>query len=357
MYDPLTIRSIYGAYNVKFDNFETQLKTDLRDGDVVLVDSNVSSLYPLIDELIASSNKIIVQPSERAKEYGQLADVIESIVETGFSRNNRLIAIGGGVTQDITGFISSILFRGVPWRFYPTNLLSQCDSCIGSKTSINFREYKNQLGNFYPPEQIVIDFRFLETLPKKDVFSGLGEMLHYFLVDGQESLKQIGSEIQTAIEDYSTLPTLVVKSLKIKQKMVELDEFDRGPRNVFNYGHSFGHALESVTDYAVPHGIAVAFGMDLANVISARNGLIPMSLRNDMRQIIAPVWSETSLSVFDVDNYLLALSKDKKNVGKQTKVILTKGPGLMFKSTLAHSAEVIDLIDSYFRLRQYEKNL
>ena len=111
------------------------------------------------------------------------------MINCGFRKNHRLIGIGGGIIQDITAFIASIMYRGVDWFLFPTTLLAQGDSCIGSKTSINFGEYKNQIGGFYPPHKIFINLDFLNTLSDKDIKSGLGEMSHYFVVEGEASFK------------------------------------------------------------------------------------------------------------------------------------------------------------------------
>ena len=357
MFEDFSIESMHRTYHVSFTACCPALESLYKEGDIVIVDENILNLYPPLESLLSNMSVVAVQANEQSKEYGPIGNVIEKILATGFSKNNRLIAVGGGVTQDITAFISSILFRGVEWIFFPTNLLSQCDSCIGSKTSVNFGNYKNQLGGFWPPSHIYIDFEFLETLAESEINSGIGEMLHYFLVDGSERIEQLEHDISSALTVTETLRRLVYESLSIKKKMVEVDELDKGPRNVFNYGHSFGHALESVTEHAVPHGIAVSFGMDLANVLSARQGLIDMTLRNEIRPILERVWSKTILPIINIDDYLLALSKDKKNIGGEIKVILTSGLGAMFKTTLSPTPEIIEFIDTYFRLQLYRENL
>lgn len=354
MFEEFTVNSIFREYKVSFEGYEEALTREIKKGDIVIVDSNVFILYPELKKLTEDNKVFTIVANEMAKTYEQIGKLLTQIIEHGFSKTDRLIAIGGGVVQDITAFSSSILFRGVEWLFFPTNLLTQCDSCIGSKTSVNCGEYKNQLGGFYPPSSIFIDFGFWQTISEKEKSSGLGEMLHYFFVDGEDNLPRLQSEITNAYLDDDILLTLVNRSLSIKRKMIEIDEFDRGPRNVFNYGHSFGHALESVTNYQIPHGIAVAYGMDLANIISAHEGLIDIELRNDIRLILKEVWKNTSLPEIDVSEYFEALSKDKKNVGKNIKVILTRGLGDMFKTTLIKSDEVENLVLDFFENKRYE---
>lgn len=357
MFDDFNVKSILREYSVTFKHYETALKETLRLGDVAIVDSNVYKLYPEISTILSKNKVFVIEANENAKTYQEIGKLITQIIEYGFSKTDRIVAIGGGVVQDISAFSSSILFRGVEWVFFPTNLLTQCDSCIGSKTSINCGEYKNQLGGFYPPSQIYIDFSFWQTISDKEKSSGLGEMLHYFMVEGDDDLKRLESEICAAYDDNKTMLTLVNRSLSIKREMIEIDEFDKGPRNVFNYGHSFGHALESVTQYEIPHGIAVAYGMDLANIISARKGLISIETRNEIRKVLRHVWKYTPLPPVEVSPYFDALSKDKKNVGNQMKVILTKGLGKMFKTTLERSDKIEKLVNDFFELKLYEVDL
>jgi 3-dehydroquinate synthase len=139
--------------------------------------------------------------------------------------------------------------------------------------------------------------------------------------------------------------------------MIERDEFDQGPRNVFNYGHSFGHALEVSTNYEVPHGIAVSYGMDLANIISARLGLIPISLRNRIRSSLSDIWEGTPVNHVACSIFLEALTHDKKNEGNQIKVILTKGLGQMFKTTLEMNLQNTQTIQSFFNDKLYLESL
>ena len=160
-------------------------------------------------------------------------------------------------------------------------------------------------------------------------------------------------DILKAKTDKQTLAKLVNRSLSIKAPMFELDEFDKGPRNVFNFGHSFGHALESATDDAVPHGVAVAYGMDLANLISARLGLIDIELRNSITPLLQSIWKDITIPDFEIDRYFSALSKDTKNIGNEVKVILTRGLGDMFKTTLPMTNEVKTLINNFFKDKLY----
>ena len=356
MSDSLKIRSYRREYSVDFvDEYLPALKKQVRQRDVVIIDKNIFDLYPDIAEVAQEVCHRVIKPIEEAKSFHALHPIIDNLLEGGITKTDRIIAIGGGIIQDIAAFISSILFRGIEWVFFPTNLLSQADSCIGSKTSINFGAYKNQLGGFYPPHKIVIATAFLSTLPEREILSGLGEMMHYFCVSGEGDFAWAKDRLAVAVQEKKGFDELIRRSLSIKKALIEIDEFDEGPRNVFNYGHSFAHALESVTNYAVPHGIAVCFGMDLANFISVKLGLIPNELRNEIQRSLVPVWEKTELDLHNLDPFFTALKRDKKNEGTNIKVILTKSLGKMFKTTLVLDDPMKELIRKYFADKQWEK--
>jgi 3-dehydroquinate synthase len=344
------VKSNFHDYEVNFINDSPAiLKKEIRDGDVVLMDQKIKELYPQISTVISENNFLIdIEAYEKQKSYEGLIPIINKLIKGGFRKNHRLISIGGGITQDITSFTASMMYRGVDWVFFPTTLLAQGDSCIGSKTSINFGEYKNQLGGFYPPKKIFIDLYFLDTLSKSDLLSGFGEMSHYFVVAGEKEFKEYKKDFENAFTNKTILAKMVSNSLNIKKRYIEIDEFDQKERQVFNYGHSFGHAIESLTNYAVPHGIAVSFGMDMANYISAKKKYIPMKIRYEIRELLEKIWYEYDIKNLNVEKFTSALSKDKKNVGNELRLILCKGYGKVFKTAQRLDDEFIDMLNDYF---------
>lgn len=329
-----TVKSSIQDYSVFFiDDAAKELKSTYKSGDVVIIDQVVREAYPqLLDgDAIPQDKVITIKATERTKSYQGVEPIIDQLISCGFRKNHRLIAIGGGITQDVVAFMASILYRGVQWIFFPTTLLAQGDSCIGSKTSINFNQYKNQVGGFYPPQKIIIDSQFLHTLTIAELKSGLGEMAHYYVVAGQEDFDRYKRDYSAALEDFNVINGLTQRSLMIKKSYIEIDEFDRKERQVFNYGHSFGHAIESFYEYAIPHGVAVSFGMDMSNFVSMKKGYIPESDFIHMRELFTQIWSEFSITDLDIDILIAALKKDKKNVNNQLGLILNKGAGNVFK--------------------------
>jgi 3-dehydroquinate synthase len=345
-----TVKSVIHNYEVKFiEDTKATLNSILREGDFIIIDKKIKELYSEELTTILSSYKHIgIEATENQKSYQGVEPIINSLINNGFRKNHRLVAIGGGITQDTAAFMASIMYRGVDWIFLPTTLLAQCDSCIGSKTSINFGEFKNQIGGFYPPNQILINPAFLNTLSHKEIQSGLGEMLHYYIVAGEDDFRRFKADYPKAITDKKVLAGLIARSLEIKKGYIEIDEFDKKERQVFNYGHSFGHAIESLTNYTVPHGIAVSFGMDMANYISMKLGLIPQSIRDDVRELVELIFEGYDIKGIDLDNYLTALSKDKKNVGSQLGLILSKGYGKIFKNIMDADDQFKGWIKDYF---------
>jgi len=306
-----------------------------------------NSMPAALGGVLDDPRHLVLHADEELKSYYSIGPLIEHLATHGFRKSSKLIAIGGGVIQDATGFLASILFRGVPWVFFPTTLLSQCDSCIGSKTSINFGSFKNQLGNFYPPASINIDHSLLDTLPAAEIVSGLGEMAHYYLVESERDFERFASELGSALQSRETLHRLILRTLAIKKRFIEIDEFDRKERQILNYGHSFGHALETVTSYTLPHGIAVAYGMDMANFVSAKMGLLTMQERNRIREVLARIWSDHPIGSVPLTDFIAALRRDKKNTGSTIGLVLSRGVGKMFKTQVEVTDQFEGWIEQY----------
>jgi 3-dehydroquinate synthase len=252
-------------------------------------------------------------------------------------KNSTLVCIGGGITQDIAGFISSVLYRGVEWVFIPTTLLAQADSCIGGKTSINLNGIKNQVGSFHPPKKVLVCSKFLETLPSEDIVSGVGESMHYLMVSDDKA--EVWRAIESIKSDTLDIRGLIHKCLTIKKDFIEADEFDQGERLILNYGHTFGHALEAQSD--ISHGRAVAFGMTVANAISELTGRLEAGELDWVNSFFKRFYTE--IEHVNVEEYLAALMKDKKNVDDQLTCVLTSGIGKMSLCKISYETVVLAL--------------
>ena len=344
------VKSSIHDYDVNFiEDFRNHLNNNLLEGDYIIIDNNILNIYKDDLKVLEDFNFIGIDSNENQKSYEGLIPIIDSLINNGFKKNHRLIAIGGGITQDITSFIASTLYRGVHWIFYPTSLLAQGDSCIGSKTSINFRKFKNQIGGFYPPNSVHIYLNFTKSLKQSEIKSGMGEMLHYFIVSSEKDFLFYKKYYLDAFVNTESLLKIISRSLMIKKRYIEKDEFDKNIRQVFNYGHSFGHAIESLTNYKIPHGIAVSFGMDIANFISYKMDLIDNKTRKDILEVTSNIWKGYDLKEIRLDKLINALKKDKKNIGNKLGLILNNGYGKIFKKLIDPNEKFKNILIEYLK--------
>lgn len=301
---------------------------------------------------LSRQNILGITATEEAKSFESLGSVFHWLLERGFRRDCTLLVVGGGVTQDIACFIASTLLRGIRWHFIPTTLLAQCDSCIGSKSSINIGRFKNQLGTFYPPNAITLVSKVLETLPPDEIRSGLGEAIKLHLLDSPEKFAWLRTELSSFGTPAFSLREILWSSLRIKQPFIEEDEFDQARRNLLNYGHTFGHAYESATRYGIPHGIAVVLGMLTATFVSARMGWVEEAHFADLRVWLEPFFTpyQQVLKRAEMSAILGAMKLDKKNVGGRIHCILTRGPGRMERTAIESESELATHLRDFLSL-------
>lgn len=291
-----------------------------------LIDANVARLYAKqLQPVLEHQNTVVIDATEENKSIERIIPVFEQLVANSVRRDHTLIAIGGGIIQDITCFIASTLLRGMAWKFVPTTLLAQADSCIGSKSSINLGKTKNILGTFNPPNQIFVCTDFLDTLENKDIRSGIGEILKVHAIDSAAAYDRLAADYDAMQDNRGVLLGYIRQALLIKQRFIEADEFDRGVRNIFNYGHSFGHAIEAATNFGVPHGIAVTMGMDMANRIAVMRGLLPEQHYQRMHPVLHKNYAPFATTHIPLDEMLSALMKDKKNTSSKLVLIFSVG--------------------------------
>ncbi len=327
--EPFVVRSHDGPYEVLFDDDAfARLDAAVPERAHLIVDARVAELYAAeLGRLLAAPSVLRVEAGEASKSLDRFPAYVEHLVAAGVRRSHVIVAVGGGTIQDIACFLAATLLRGLEWHFYPTTLLAQADSCIGSKSSINVGSIKNVLGTFTPPARVVISAPVLGTLGEEDLRSGIGEMLKVHAIDGPASFDRIAADYSRLLSDREVLTRYIRDSLEIKRVIVEEDEFDQGPRNVMNYGHSFGHAIESATNFLVPHGIAVTLGMDMANYAAVRLGRTGEAHYRRMHPALAANYAGFEHTPIPVDRLLAALSKDKKNSDAELRLVLPDASG------------------------------
>jgi 3-dehydroquinate synthase len=293
------------------------------------VDAQFFKLYqePL-KKFIGSDFMLLIDAHEQNKSFSKLTDFYRPLINAGFKKNDLLVTFGGGILQDISGFIASTLYRGIPWVYVPTTLLAQADSCIGSKTSINFGDSKNLIGTFYPPDKIFIDTDFCKTLPDSHFNSGVGEIIKFHLLSdekGVELLKKFISSPNIRQSEY--FKDIILSTLSIKKSYFESDEFDTGRRNLLNYGHTFGHALESASNFSVAHGEAVIIGMGLANRLALKRNVMSPKTYDELEGILKKFYPSFNWSSVGADQLISYMKKDKKRTTSDLTAIITSGIG------------------------------
>ena len=346
----LRIQSRNGPYDVHFDHsLPSAVAASNAEGrSWLLVDSTLADLHGQTLAAHFPGERLLAIPAvEDHKSFERTARIFTWLLSSGFRRDSILVALGGGIIQDIAAFVATVIMRGAAWRLIPSTLLAQCDSCIGAKSSINIDRFKNQLGSFHAPTDIYVIPDLLRTLPSQAMRSGFGEIVKFHLLDGEESWRSIQNQMHW--DDLSHLTRLIHTSLRIKQRYIEVDEFDRGVRNLLNYGHTFGHAFESATDFAIPHGLAVALGMSTATYISEQLEMVDPGHYQQVEKVLRPLYPDCigHLKSASIDRIVAAMGTDKKNIGGATYVILTRGPGKMEKTKVDLHQQIRPLLSTF----------
>jgi len=321
------VRSYRGDYRVRIDQDESP--ESVFQGKIrfhVIIDSKVAEIYrDQLKKTLENDSVLIIQANEGNKTLQNCVNYVAKLLEKRIKRGNRILSIGGGVIQDISCFVSSILMRGIEWNYYPTTLLAQADSCIGSKSSINFGGIKNIVGGYYPPTEVVINPMFLKTLEEAEIRSGLGEILKICALEGESEFEKIAASYKALTASGPLLQRFILLSLNLKKSYIEADEFDTGQRNLLNYGHSFGHAIESSSGFAIPHGVAVSMGMDMANWVSARLGFEKGRVFDKCHATLFENYKMSKDVAICPEKFLSGIGSDKKNSEQGLGVIIPVG--------------------------------
>ena len=274
-----------------------------------------------------------VSDDEEAKSLQTLTVIFDNLLENEFDRSSGVVALGGGVVGDIAGFAAATFMRGVPFLQAPTTLLAQVDSSIGGKTGVNHPKAKNLIGAFHQPRLVWTDVSTLRTLPERELRSGLAEVIKYAMIYDSELFRMLTS----VVDSFSNLPAdalidIVSRCCSIKARVVQQDEQDRGIRSILNYGHTVGHALETLSNYSYyTHGEAVAIGMIAAARISREIGVADeetVELQENLIEAAAlPTRIQSSIKPHDI---VCQLDKDKKRLAGRVRWVLPRTIGEAF---------------------------
>jgi len=274
-----------------------------------------SDFAPLMIELPAG---------ERYKTLKSVSRIYDVLIQEKFERNSSIIALGGGVIGDVAGFVAATYLRGVPYIQIPTSLVAQVDSSVGGKTGVNHPQGKNLIGAFYQPILVWIDVAVLKTLPRRELIAGMAEVVKYGVIADERFFNFIEEHHKKilSLEREAIIP-VVERSCEIKAQIVSADEKERGLRAILNFGHTFGHAIETVTEYkAYKHGEAVAMGMVCAAKLSSLMGICNKEVHERIKGLCKILGLKTSLPHVDFEVFWGVLQRDKKVKDEKVRFVL-----------------------------------
>jgi len=281
---------------------------------VIITDDNIPKQYiHTIQQQLPYTLTIEIPHGESSKSLETVDTIIHKMLENGITRSSKVIALGGGVVGDIAGFVASIYMRGIDFIQIPTTLLSQVDSSVGGKVGVNTPVMKNAIGSFLQPKVVLIDPNTLQTLTKRQFNSGMAEVIKYGLIASKPLFKDI---LETDVS--SNIESIIASCVSIKRDIVLEDERDTGKRQLLNYGHTIGHALEQYSNYALLHGEAVAIGMVKMS--------IGMTYYDDLLQMLHKYALPTTYE-YDKEQLYRYITTDKKASGDDLNIILVEEVG------------------------------
>jgi 3-dehydroquinate synthase len=330
------VRSIPRSYDIEFSQGNSPTKNILREinkhkSPLLLVDSQIIELY--FNKMLELDKVpiISIDAMEENKNISSVLEVVDFMEKNKATKISMLFVIGGGIVQDLGAFSGAMYKRGLPWTFVPTTLLAQGDSCVGGKTALNHKKTKNLLALFSAPRRVIIDTGFLSSLSQGDLLSGIGEIFRLCITGGSSFLKVFERYLPDFLAgDAQATKHLIATSLSVKRAIVEFDEFELDIRRSMNYGHSFGHALEALTNYSIPHGVGVTIGILVENEIAYQRGMLALNERDYLltlgRQIV-PIECLKTFASTSLDGVLDLLSRDKKAEGSKLKLATLESIG------------------------------
>ncbi|MBD5396381.1 MAG: 3-dehydroquinate synthase [Lachnospiraceae bacterium] len=323
------------VFSVSFDDLLEELnKLNISDRKVcIITDSHVAGLYgdEVMQVLNENCRKNIIfsfQAGEENKTLDTVREAYKFLINEKFDRKDLIIALGGGVVGDVTGFVAATYLRGVDFVQIPTTLLSQSDSSIGGKTGVDFDGYKNMVGAFYMPKLVYMNLSTLKTLDTREYFNGFAEVMKHGLIkDGAFYEWLLDNMYEICDRDLDTLLEMVQRSCMIKKLVVEKDPTEKGDRALLNFGHTIGHAIEKAKNFTLSHGECVALGCIAAAFISWKHEWLSMEEYYEIRDMFVPFNLPISIENIDPEEILALTKSDKKAEGNKIKFILLKKVG------------------------------
>ncbi|MBI9071834.1 MAG: 3-dehydroquinate synthase [Melioribacteraceae bacterium] len=314
---------------------------------LIVVDKNFYSIYKeMVDKFISEYkfkiNKVVLEASEKKKTHESLDVVYNQLIKHNYGRDTVIVAIGGGIIGDVTGYAAATYMRGVQYVQVPTTILAAVDSSVGGKTAINFGETKNVIGSFYQPKFVLIDISFFKTLPEEEILCGIGEIIKYGYLTDVKLFNYIVNNVEKIFDlDETPINKLVLESVKYKANVVAADEKESSIRKVLNLGHTFAHAIEVEQDHKIKHGQAVIIGIACALYLSNRLELIDDDELSGLMTLILKFQDHIKLKEYNGRSLLKIMMRDKKNRDGKIKFVLLNEIGSIVLDAEADADDVI----------------
>lgn len=316
----------------------------------IISDSNVAKIYEKeLEKLLENSFPTIINFTFNAGEGSKNIETVEKLYEeliiNHFDRHDLLLALGGGVVGDLTGFAASTYLRGIDFIQIPTSLLSQVDSSIGGKTGVDFKQYKNMVGAFYQPKLVYMNLAVLRTLPKQQLSSGLAEIVKHGCIKDKAYFTWLDEHMEAVFKlDPWVLEEMIYRSCQIKRDVVERDPKEKGERALLNFGHTIGHAIEKLADFKLYHGECVAIGMAAAVYLSVKKGLLAECDLETVQSLLRKAGLPLSVKNQNAKDVLTATKSDKKMEAGHIKFILLNKIGDAYIDTNVSDEELAEAI-------------
>ncbi len=315
--DPLPIVSGQGDYAVVFHATPAEAMAAALDGaTAVIADRTVLEAYgSQAADILGAVPVLPLEATEETKTLAGVGEACSWLLSLRANRTSRVVALGGGIIQDVATFAAHVYHRGIRWDFVPTTLLAMSDSCIGAKCGINHDGFKNQLGVFRSPGAVHIATGFLDTLDDDEVRSGYGEVFKLCLTHGPDAFSHLREALAGGIRN-DHLVELTRLSLEAKKAVIEEDEYESDRRRILNYGHTFGHALEAVSGNGISHGLAVIWGCDVINRIAVESGYLSQAAYEEIHAVAKALMPDgAAVPGFSATELIDAARTDKKAEG------------------------------------------
>jgi 3-dehydroquinate synthase len=347
-------------YDIVIENDFSGLAAELEKFEIadkrlcIVTDSNVRKIHcdAVCDALKDKCKNLVVFDfpyGEENKNIDTVKDIYTCLIKNKFDRKDMLLALGGGVVGDVTGFVAATYLRGIDFVQIPTTLLAQVDSSVGGKTGVDFDQYKNMVGAFYMPKLVYTNIATLNTLDDRQYYAGMAEVMKYGLIKNAKFYEWIIDNMYEIHErEFEALEYMVFQSCTYKKLVVEKDPTEKGERAILNFGHTIGHAIEKAKNFELLHGECVALGSVAAAYISWKRNLISMDDYYEIRDMFVPFNLPISVENIDPEDIYHITSSDKKMEGDHIKFILLKKIGKAVIDKTVTKEEIIAAINEIY---------